>query len=188
MPLAPMGCKVQVHKKMDKRGMWVYHSLDGWYLNTSPEHYRVHNCHIKSTKAEQLMDTIQFKHKHITNPTVSHSDKIMNALANCKAALMGKIDNKSDHSLEEVKTIVQQPTRHYETTISKGGHRAISSKGGINHKHRSKVSLNHHPTQYHNLQGKQHYIAQLSTTDNRKIISHRSIYRHNHQHAAQDQE
>jgi hypothetical protein len=108
MPLAPMGCEAQIHEKTDKRGTWAYHSLDGWYLNTSPEHYRVHNCHIKSTRAERLSDTIQFKHKHITNPTLSHSDKLMNALANCKAILLGKLDNTSDHSLYELKTIVQQ--------------------------------------------------------------------------------
>ena len=101
MPLAPMGCEAQIHEKTDKRGTWAYHSLDGWYLNTSPEHYRVHNCHIKSTRAERLSDTIQFKHKHITNPTLSHSDKLMNALANCKAILLGKIDNTSDQSLKE---------------------------------------------------------------------------------------
>ena len=39
MPLAPMGCKVQVHKKTDKRGTFSYHSVDGWYLATSDEHY-----------------------------------------------------------------------------------------------------------------------------------------------------
>ena len=29
MPLAPMGCAVQVHEKTDKRGMWAYHTVDG---------------------------------------------------------------------------------------------------------------------------------------------------------------
>ena len=29
MPLAPLGCQVQVHKKTDKRGIWAFHSLDG---------------------------------------------------------------------------------------------------------------------------------------------------------------
>eukprot|EP00804_Cyclotella_cryptica_P025596 CCRYP_002824-RB/>CCRYP_002824-RB protein AED:0.38 eAED:0.38 QI:0/-1/0/1/-1/0/1/0/350 len=70
MPLAPMGCAVQVHEKADKRGTWASHSIDGWYLNTSAEHYRVHNCHIKSTKAERLSDTVHFKHKDITNPSL----------------------------------------------------------------------------------------------------------------------
>ena len=63
MPLAPMGCAVQVHEKTDKRGTWSYHSVDGWYLSTSPEHYRTHRCHIKSTKSERFTDTIQFNHK-----------------------------------------------------------------------------------------------------------------------------
>ena len=28
MPLAPMGCKVQVHEKTDQRGSWTYHLVD----------------------------------------------------------------------------------------------------------------------------------------------------------------
>ena len=66
MPLAPMGCEVQIHKKTDKRGTWSYHSVDGWYLSTSPEHYTVHNCYVKTTQVERLTDTIQFKHNNIT--------------------------------------------------------------------------------------------------------------------------
>ena len=38
MPLAPMGCEVQVHKKSDSRGTWAFQSVNGWYLATSPEH------------------------------------------------------------------------------------------------------------------------------------------------------
>jgi hypothetical protein len=112
MPLAPMGCEVQVHEKTDKRGSWAYHSVDGWYLNTSPEHYRVHNCYIKETKSERLTDTIQFKHKHITNPTITPADKIMHALANCKAALQGMINNKSNHEYQELHQLIQQTEQH----------------------------------------------------------------------------
>ncbi len=39
MPLAPMGCAAQIHKKSDKHGTWQYHSVDGWYLYMSPNHY-----------------------------------------------------------------------------------------------------------------------------------------------------
>ena len=52
MPLAPMGCKVQVHKKSDSWGTWAFHSVNGWYLATSPEHYRTHTCHINSTQSK----------------------------------------------------------------------------------------------------------------------------------------
>ena len=81
MPLAPMGCAVQVHKKTDKRGTWLYHSVDGWYLSTSPKNYRTHRCHVKDTGAEQLTDTAHFSHKRITNPEVTAADKVMKVIA-----------------------------------------------------------------------------------------------------------
>ena len=74
MPLAPMGCTVQVHEKTVIRGTWAYHSVDGWYLSTSPDHYRTHRCHIKATKSEWVSDTINFSHKHITRPTTISSE------------------------------------------------------------------------------------------------------------------
>ena len=58
MPVAPMGCNVQVHEKTDKRGTWAFHSVDGWYLATSPEHYRTYKCHIKSTKSDHFSNTV----------------------------------------------------------------------------------------------------------------------------------
>jgi len=89
MPLAPMGYAVQVHKKTDKRGTWSYHSVDEWYLSTSPEHYRTHMCHVKETRSKRLTDTVQFNHKNITNPTLTHTDKIMQAISACANALKG---------------------------------------------------------------------------------------------------
>ncbi|KAL7478588.1 hypothetical protein ACHAW6_004347 [Cyclotella cf. meneghiniana] len=106
MPLVPMGCEVQVHKKTDKRGTWDYHSVDEWYLYTLPKHYRVHNCHIKATKSEWLTDTIQFKHKNITKPTMSHHDNIMHTLANCKAALEGLMNGAANQQLDELQTVI----------------------------------------------------------------------------------
>ena len=61
MPLAPMGCAVKVHEKTDKRGKWAYHSVDGWYLTTSPEHYRTHLCHVQSSRSEWYTDTVQIQ-------------------------------------------------------------------------------------------------------------------------------
>ena len=116
MPLAPMGCEVQVHEKTDKRGTWSYHSVDGWYLNTSPEHYRVHNCHIKSTKQERLTDTVQFKHKRLTNPELSPHDKIMQAVAQCKEILQGKVTGRPQQQATEIKAILQDITKAMRDT------------------------------------------------------------------------
>jgi len=89
MPLAPLGCRVQVHEKTDSRGTWAFHSIDGWYLGTSPEHYRTHKCHIITTNSDRLSDTVSFQHKHITNPSPTPANKLMQAIADCRAALTG---------------------------------------------------------------------------------------------------
>ncbi len=104
MPLAPMGCEVQVHKKSDSRGMWAYHSVDGWYLSTLPEHYHTHVCHIKSTMSDRLSDTVHFKHNHITNPALTHDDKIMKAVAELSKILKQKpsIIAKHEHEIRNL--------------------------------------------------------------------------------------
>ena len=102
MPLTPMRCEVQVHEKADKRGTWAYHSIDGWYLATSPEHYQTHVCHIKHTNSEWLSDTVQFKHKHITNPLLTHANKIMRALSHCIHALKGKRATATEQDIGDI--------------------------------------------------------------------------------------
>ncbi len=89
MLLAPMGYEAQIHKKTKKPGTWAYHSVDGWYLFTSPEHYRTLICYIKATKSERHLDTVHFKHKNITNPTITHADKVMQALVECIKTITG---------------------------------------------------------------------------------------------------
>ena len=87
IPLAPMGISVQVHENTDKRGTWAYHTVDGWYLATPPEHYHTHKCHIKSTISERFTDTIHFNHKKLTQPTITHAEKLMAAIADCARAI-----------------------------------------------------------------------------------------------------
>lgn len=88
--------------------MWAFHSIDGWYLYTSSEHYRVHNCHVKSTWATHLSDTVSFWHKHITNPMILHTDKLMNSSAQCKHILHGRVDDTAAQEMCELQTIVHQ--------------------------------------------------------------------------------
>ena len=128
MPLAPMGYGAQVHEKTDKRGTWAYHSVDGWYLYTSPEHYRTHACHIKATRSERLTDTIQFRHKNITNPTISHGDKVMQALADCMKMLKGGDTSTGMQDMDGLKQLVEttqlrmkrEPHKTLETDSTSG--------------------------------------------------------------------
>ena len=104
MPLTPIGCAAQVHEKTDKRGTWVYHSVNGWYLSTSPKNYYTHRCHIKATKSEWVLDTVNFSHKNITRPTITHADKVMNAITECAKAI---IDITSPDGTEEMRQLVE---------------------------------------------------------------------------------
>jgi hypothetical protein len=115
MPLAPMGCEAQVHEKSDKSNTWAYHSVDGWYLFTSPKHYGTNNCHIKHTKSKQLSSTVQFQHKHITNPTITHANKVMHALANCVKALHGMTSSaRNSQTAQDLQRIINATQAHVQ--------------------------------------------------------------------------
>ncbi len=52
MPLALMGCAVQIYKKSEKRGSWAFNLIDRWYLRITPEHYQCHVIYVKKTRNE----------------------------------------------------------------------------------------------------------------------------------------
>ncbi len=110
MPLAPMGCNVQIHEKSDSRGTWAFHSVDGWYLNTSPEHYRTHKCYVKHTNNERFSDTVEFQHKRITNPTVTPADKIMKAISSCMETIRSMSAFNSNNDLQQLHRVLHDAT------------------------------------------------------------------------------
>ncbi len=89
MPLTPMGCAVQFHKKTNRRKSWDEHSSDGWYLKMSPDHYRCHIIFVKTTPAKQISNTVYFKHKHITQPTLTLEDLMVHAIQDLSNAIKG---------------------------------------------------------------------------------------------------
>jgi hypothetical protein len=115
MLLAPMEYEAQVHEKTNKWGIWAYHLVDGWYLFTSPEHCPTHNCHIKHTKSKQLSNTVQFQHKRITNPTITHANKVMHALANCVKALQGMTGStRNSQAAQDLQRIIDTTRAHIQ--------------------------------------------------------------------------
>ena len=100
MPLAPLGCAVQLYKTPHRRRTWAEHSVDGFYVGTSDEHYRSHNIWVTKTKAMQVSETVFFKHKYTTQPTLTLKDVIIKALQDLKHALNGTKNHKGDKSLE----------------------------------------------------------------------------------------
>ena len=110
-----MGCEAQVLEKTNKRGTWAYHSVDGWYLFTSPKHYCTHNCHIKHTKSERLSNTVQLQHKCMTNPTITHANKVMHALADCVKALQGMTSSaRNSQAAHDLQRIIEATKAHVQ--------------------------------------------------------------------------
>jgi hypothetical protein len=117
-----------VHEKTDKCGTWAYHLVDGWYLFTSPEHYHTHNCHIKHTKSERLSDTVQFQHQRLTNPTLTHTDKVMHALADWVKALQGMTSSARNlQAAQDLQRIIEATKAHIQAQPERFANVAIPS-------------------------------------------------------------
>jgi hypothetical protein len=67
----------------------------------------MHLCHIKNTNSNRLLDTVHFKHKHITNPTLMHANKIMWALSHCAQVLKGKDTTATNQELGDLQRLVE---------------------------------------------------------------------------------
>ncbi len=81
---------------------WATNPIDGWYLHTSPEHYQCHVIYVKQTKSKRVSDTVFFKTKYITQPTMTPADTITKALNDLTQALKGKSNAKG---LEQIKAL-----------------------------------------------------------------------------------
>ncbi len=124
MPITPMGCAVQFHIKPSRQKTFGEHSEDGFYLKMSAEHYRTHIVFCKKTRAKQLADMVFFKHKHITQPTVTPVDAIVNAFNKLREAIHGIQHSKYDAHFKALKRI--------ESTLQPSGNHAIKTANKSN--------------------------------------------------------
>ena len=63
----------------DKIKTWGVRSNPGYYVGKSLEHYRYYWGWMKDTKKIRGSDTVSFKHKYITNTSITTGDAIVNA-------------------------------------------------------------------------------------------------------------
>ena len=66
----------------------------------SHEHYRCHVIYVKMTRSERVTDTVHFKHKHISQPTVTPEDIIVKVLNNLTQALNERRNKKGTEEME----------------------------------------------------------------------------------------
>ena len=69
------------------------------------EHYRCHRIYVKKTRSERISDTVFFKHKYITQPTVTPADTIVKALDDLTHALKGRRNVQGTSEIETLERI-----------------------------------------------------------------------------------
>ena len=90
-PLAPLGIEVHSYIPPDKRKTWGIKSKKGYYIGTSREHYRYFHAYIPETGGIQGSETMYFKHKYITMPSVTSADAVVQAAKELVDALKCKL-------------------------------------------------------------------------------------------------
>jgi hypothetical protein len=90
-PLAPLGIEVHSYIPPDKRKTWGIKSKKGYYIGTSREHYRYFHAYIPETGGIQGSETMYFKHKYITMPSVTSADAVVQAAKELIDALKCKL-------------------------------------------------------------------------------------------------
>ena len=59
----------------------------------------------KSTKAEQISDTVEFRHQHITQPTLTSNDRVLHGMQNLTGALKDAPTVACDTQLQAIEEL-----------------------------------------------------------------------------------
>jgi hypothetical protein len=94
-PFAPLGYKVEAHLHPGTRETWAPHTATGYYLGNLHEHCQCHTIYICDTRHTRVCDTVFFKHKYLTMPTITPADALIKAADKLVDAITGVIPKNS---------------------------------------------------------------------------------------------
>ena len=92
-PFAILGSAVEIHVVPANRKTWETHTKSGFYLGPSWEHYRCHYVWVEDTRATRTGQTVFFRNKYITQPTVTAADALLQTGEDLFSALTGSAPN-----------------------------------------------------------------------------------------------
>ena len=94
-PFAPLGCKVEAHVTPGVRETWEAHTVSEYYTGNIWEHYRCHEVYVSTTKSMRTCETVFFRHKYLTMPTITPADALIKA---------------SDNLIDAISRLIPKPT------------------------------------------------------------------------------
>eukprot|EP00804_Cyclotella_cryptica_P003430 CCRYP_002088-RA/>CCRYP_002088-RA protein AED:0.24 eAED:0.23 QI:0/0/0/1/1/1/2/0/894 len=117
MPLGPMGCAVQFYIKPNRQRSWGEHASVGWYIRSSPEHYQTHVVFVKTIQKTRVSDTVYFKHKYLTQPTLMQADAIVQAYRDLMHAIKGMVKTNSTVHIKAIRKMQEVMEPQHNTVI-----------------------------------------------------------------------
>ena len=86
-PLGPLRISFIVHTKTGRQQSWDFGDKDGWSVGALMTHYRCQRVIPKITRSIIISDTTEFRHHHITQPSVTPEERVIHGLKKLTAAL-----------------------------------------------------------------------------------------------------
>ena len=105
-PFAILGSAVEIHVMPANRRTWAAHTKPGFYLGPSWEHYRCHDVWVEETRATRTGQTVFFRNKYITQPTVTAADALVRTGEDLCSALTGSTPD-SDATRRAVDSLME---------------------------------------------------------------------------------
>jgi hypothetical protein len=68
------GTHIIAHEKPKQCSSWDPCGVDGWYLDPTTDHYRCYRFHINKTKADNILDTLEFFPAKVAIPRTTSKD------------------------------------------------------------------------------------------------------------------
>jgi len=109
-PFAPLGCRVEAHLVPAIRELWAPHTTSGFYVGNAWDHYRCHEIYITDTHHARVCNTVFFKHKYLTMPTITPANALIRAADDLMDALTGVVPppNMTRDAVDQLMTIFKQ--------------------------------------------------------------------------------
>ena len=113
-PFAPIRMESLVHVKPHKLQTYAQHCKKGYVIGTLFKHYQCQTIWMKGTHSTRVSGAVWFKHKYLTNPTVTPEDRIVAAIGGLAKSLKTKIPPQlQDMTLDKLQKLqdILQPTQ-----------------------------------------------------------------------------
>ncbi|KAL7490191.1 hypothetical protein ACHAW6_015937 [Cyclotella cf. meneghiniana] len=101
-PLGPIGCRVIIHAKPNRRTTWSLRGRDGHYIGPAFNHYRCLKVVDSESKTIAVLDTIEFRHHYLTQLNVTPDDRITHAINFLTCALHNVPSLAHDNQLHDI--------------------------------------------------------------------------------------